>query len=177
MIEFPLFLGLPKYWENFKIARLVQKLRQCTVLVKLITTLFAGQLWLHQVYMKPCLIELQKDYCGKTKLIALDWRWVTLIPWCHKMCDVHSSPVMHNVEGKTIKLLEKLKVLSWKYIEDFLKHILRSSVFASIFLFNKKHNTLILHTCLTSCWSCLCNTAFHSLIPAWFRFVRLKKQN
>ena len=60
---------------------------------------------------KFCLNELQKYYCLKTKLIALDWQWVTLISWGQKNRDIHSSPVMYKVEGKTQKLLEKLNVL------------------------------------------------------------------
>ena len=33
-------------------------------------------------YMRQCLNELQKEYCVKTKLIALDWQWVTLRSLC-----------------------------------------------------------------------------------------------
>ena len=50
---------------------------------------------------RQCLNELQKEYCVKIKLIALDWQWVTLISWCQMNRDVHSSPAMHKVEGET----------------------------------------------------------------------------
>ena len=63
---------------------------------------------------RPCLNELHKEYCLKIKLIALDWYWVTLISWCQQKRDIHSSPVMHKVEGKTHKVLEKLTVAFWK---------------------------------------------------------------
>jgi hypothetical protein len=59
--------------------------------------------------------ELQKEYCVKTKLIALDWQWETLISWCQMNRLGHSSSVMHNVEGKTHKLLEILKTMSRKH--------------------------------------------------------------
>ena len=44
---------------------------------------------------RPCLNELQKEYCVKIKLIALDWQWVTLISWCQMNRDGHSFPVKH----------------------------------------------------------------------------------
>ena len=65
-------------------------------------------------HMRPCLNELQKEYCMKVKLIALDWQWVTLITWCQMNRRGHSSPVMHTVEGKTHTILEKLKITSEK---------------------------------------------------------------
>ena len=40
--------------------------------------------------MRPCMNELQKEYCVKIKLIALDWQWVTLISWCQMNRDGHS---------------------------------------------------------------------------------------
>ena len=64
--------------------------------------------------MRPCLNELQKEYCVKIKLVALDWQWVTLIFWCQMNRLGHSSRVMHKVEGKTHKFFEKLKITSQK---------------------------------------------------------------
>ena len=61
--------------------------------------------------MRPCLNELQKEYCVKIKLIALDWQWVTLMSLCQINRLGHSSPVVHNVEFKTHKLLEKLRIM------------------------------------------------------------------
>ena len=58
--------------------------------------------------------ELQKEYCVETKLIALDWQWVTLTFWCQMNRNGHSSPVMHKVEGKTHEILEKMKITSGK---------------------------------------------------------------
>ena len=53
--------------------------------------------------MRPCLNELQKEYCVKIKLLALDRKHVTLMSWCQMSRDIHSSPlVMHKVEGKHI---------------------------------------------------------------------------
>ena len=56
-----------------------------------ITFFFKGTtIFLHRT-RRPCLNELY---------------------WCQKKCDIQSSPVMHKVEGKTHKLLDKLKVTS-----------------------------------------------------------------
>ena len=41
---------------------------------------------------------------------------------------------------------------------------------------NNNDNTPILHTCLTSCWSCLCSTTGHSVVLLLFWVVRVKKQ-
>ena len=111
--------------------------------------------------MRPCLNELQKEYCVKTKVIALDWQWVTLRSWCqmnrnghsspvkHKVegkppsiklkanhRNGHSSPVKHKVKGKPHKILEKLKITSGKstLFGHFLWSIFRSPVFTSVFL-------------------------------------------
>ena len=61
---------------------------------------------------RPCRNELHKEYCVKTKLIPLDWKWVTLICWCQMNCGVHSSPDMHKIDGKTHYFLEILRVKS-----------------------------------------------------------------
>ena len=58
--------------------------------------------------------ELQKEYCVKIKLIALEWQWVTLISWCQMNHLGHSSRVMHKLEGKTHNIFEKLKITSQK---------------------------------------------------------------
>ena len=65
--------------------------------------------------LRPCLNELQKDYCMKTKVIALDWQWVTLRSWCQMNRNGDSSPVKYKVDGKPHKILEKLKITSGKY--------------------------------------------------------------
>ena len=127
-------------------------------------------------YMWPCLNELQKEYCVKIKLIALDWQWVTLISWCQMNRLGHSSPVMHKVQGKTHTVLEKLKITSGKSTSFrlFSKSIFRSPMLTSEFLLIK--NTPILHTCLTLCWSCLCSTTSHSVVKFFWGVVRVKKQ-
>ena len=124
----------------------------------------------HILDKRPCLIELQKEYCVKIKLIALDWQWVTLISWCQMNRLGHSSPVMHKIEGKTHNILEKLKITSGKstLFWHFLWSIFRSPVLISEFLLIKNNNTPILHTCLTSCWSCLCSTTGHSVVQFFF---------
>ena len=43
--------------------------------------------------MSLWLNKLKKEYCVKTKVIALYWQWVTLISWCQMNCVGHSSPV------------------------------------------------------------------------------------
>ena len=40
-------------------------------------------------YIRQCLNKLQKEYCVKTKIIALDWSW------CQMNRNGHSSPVKH----------------------------------------------------------------------------------
>ena len=130
------------------------------------------------VYTRPCLNELQKEYCVKIKLIALDWQWVTLISWCQMNRLGHSSPVMHIVEGKTHKLLEKLKITSRKYTKFqhfFMKYFQITWVDINISR-NKNDNTPILHKCLTSCWSCLCSIAGYLADPVWFWVLRVKNQ-
>ena len=86
--------------------------------------------------MRPCLNELQKEYCVKTKFIALEWQWVTLRSWCQMNRKGHSSPVKNKVEGKSHQILEKLKITSGKstFFGHFLWSIFRSPVFTSIFL-------------------------------------------
>ena len=63
---------------------------------------------------RPCQNELQKEYCVKIKVIALDWQWVTLRLWCQMNRKGHSSPVKHKVVGKPHKILEKSKIASEK---------------------------------------------------------------
>ena len=123
-------------------------------------------LLLKHILRRPCLNELQKEYCVKIKLIALDWQWVTLISWCQMNCLGHRSPVMHKVEGKTHTIMEKFKITSGKstlFWKKFVKYFQITCVDIWISL-NKNDNTPILHTCLTSCWSCLCTTTGHSVI-------------
>ena len=66
------------------------------------------------VLMRPCLNELQKEYYMKTKVIALDWQWVTLRSWCQMNRNGHSSQVKHRVDGKPHNICEKLKITSGK---------------------------------------------------------------
>ena len=47
----------------------------------------------HSPSKRQCLIELQKEYCVKTKVIALDWQWVTFRIGCQMNRNGHSSPV------------------------------------------------------------------------------------
>ena len=115
---------------------------------------------------RPCLNELQKEYCVKIKLIALDWQWVTMISWCQMNRLGHSSPVMPKVEGKTYTILEILKITSGKstlFWKKFVKYFQITCVDIWVSQ-NKNNNTPIFHTCLTSCWSCLCSTTGHSVI-------------
>ena len=90
----------------------------------------------------------------KKKLIALDWNWVTLIYWCQKNCDVHSSPAMPKVEGNPHKFLEKLKVTSRK--STFFGHFfLKFSQITFVNIcnsLNTNYITPILYTCLTLFW-------------------------
>ena len=74
--------------------------------------------------MRPCLNELQKEYC------------VTLISRVQMNRLGHSSPVMHKDEGKTHTILEKLKIASGKstLFWHFLWSIFRSPVLTSEFL-------------------------------------------
>ena len=126
--------------------------------------------WARDWPKRPCLNELQKEYCVKIKLIVLDWQWVTLISWCQMNCDGHSSPVMHNVEGKKHKLLAKLKIMSEKYTKFWnilMKYFQITWVDIRISL-NKNDNTPILHTCMTLFLSCFCFIAGYLVDPLWF---------
>ena len=81
------------HWQTVQVLLLLSKTWQCT---------------------RQCLNELQKEYCVKTKAIALEWQWVTLRSWCQMNHNGHSSPVRHKIEGKPHKILEKLKITSGK---------------------------------------------------------------
>ena len=85
---------------------------------------------------RQCLNELQKEDCVTTKVIALDWKWVTLRSWWQMNRNSHGSPVKHKVEGKPYKFLEKLRITSRKstLFEHLLRGITRSPVFTSVFL-------------------------------------------
>ena len=129
-------------------------------------------------YMRPCRNELQKEYCVKTKIIALDWQWVTLRAWCQMNRNGHSSPVKHKVEGKPHKILEKLKITSGKSTligHFFVKYFQITCVHICISP-NKNHIIPILYICLISCWSCLRSTAGYLVVPLWFWVVRVKKK-
>ena len=90
----------------------------------------------NRLVMRPCLNELQKEYCVKTKVIAMDWQWVTLRSWCQMNPNGHSSPVKHKVDGKPQTIFEKLKIMSGKstFFGHFLWSIFRSPEFTSVFL-------------------------------------------
>ena len=45
------------------------------------------QKYVQNLCKKACLNELQKEYCVKIKLKALDWQWVALMYGCQKMGD------------------------------------------------------------------------------------------
>ena len=81
---------------------------------KLNSTLFPFKFKIHNLYClhviwsrRQCLNELQKEYFLKTKIIALDWIWVTLWSWCQMNRNGHSFPVKHHVGGKHQENLEK----------------------------------------------------------------------
>ena len=42
---------------------------------------------------RQCLHESHKVHCVKTKLIALNWQFVTYISWCQKKRGIHSALV------------------------------------------------------------------------------------
>ena len=80
----------------------------------LLIPLKRGQYSNRHINMRPCLNNLQKEYCVKIKVIALDWQWVTLRSWRQMNRNGHSSPVKNKVEGKPHKVLEKWKITSGK---------------------------------------------------------------
>ena len=128
--------------------------------------------------MRPCLNELQKEYCVKTKVLALDWQWVTLRWWCQMNRNGHSSPVKHKVEGKPHNILEKLKITSGKstlFGHFFVKYFKVTCVHICISP-NTNNDTPILHTCLTSCSSYLFSTDGYLVVLLWFWVVRVKKK-
>ena len=129
-----------------------------------------------QKVMRPCLNE----YCLKTKVIALDWQWVTLGSWCQMNRNGHCSPVKHKVEGKPHQILGKNGDNVWK-IHLFGKKIcevflgqLCSHLYISL---NTNDITPILHTCLTSCWSGLCSTALYLVILLFLGRASEKEEN
>ena len=121
-----------------------------------------------KLFMRPWLNELQKECCVKTKVIALDWQWVTLRSWCQMNHNGHSSPVKHKVEGKPHKILEKLKIMSGKstLFGNFLWSIFMSPVFTSVFLLIQMVKPLY----FTYVWLCV-DLIFALLIDiCWFCF-------
>ena len=127
---------------------------------------------------------MQKNYFKvgsgkmKTKVIALDWQWVTLRSWCQMNHNGYSSPINNKVGGKPHQILEKLKITSGKstlFGHFFVKFFWITCVHICISL-NTIEITLILHTCLTLCWSCLCSIARYLVDPLWFWVVRVKKK-
>ena len=89
------------------------------------------------LHKRPCLNELQKEYCVKIKLRALDWKLLTQISWCQMNREV----VMCNVEGNFFWniFLKKFNVMSWKttQFDIFLWSIFKSPVFTFVFLLIK----------------------------------------
>ena len=132
--------------------------------------------------MRPCLNELQKEYCVKTKVIALNWQWANLRSWCQMNRNGHSSPVKHKVEDKPHKMLEKLKITSGKstLFGHFLWSIIRSHRLTFIFL----HNTNDIKTEMKWYTSHMSDFMFilSSLywwywgVLLWFWVVRVKKK-
>ena len=88
------------------------------------------------------------------------------------------SPAMHEVEGKTPKFLEKLKITSRTsniFGHFFGKYFQITCVDICISLI-KNNNTPIHHTCLTLCWSCFHSTTGHSVVSLLFWVMQVKKQ-
>ena len=114
---------------------------------------------------RPCLNELQKEYCVKTKVITLDWQWVTLRSWCHMNRNGHSSPVKHKVEGKPHKVLEKFYITAGKstLFGLFLWSIFRLPIFTSVFLLMQ----MILHIYFTHVWLRV-DLVFALLLDIWW---------
>ena len=114
--------------------------------------------------------ELQKEYCVKIKLIALDWQWVTLISWCQMNRDIDSSPAIHKMEGETHFFLEKLRIRPWKstFFWRFFCEVISDHFCSHLFFFLKIQ--MILPQYFTHVWLCL--DLFFPLLLAiwWFRF-------
>ena len=125
---------------------------------------------------RPCLNELQKKYCVKTKVIALEWQWVTLRSWCQMNRNGHSSQIKHKVYGKPHKILEKLKIMSGK--STLFGHFLWSISCVHICIsLNTNDITPILYTCLTLYWSYLRSTGGYLVILLLFWVVPVKKES
>ena len=110
----------------------------------------------------------------KTKVIALNWQWVTLRSWCQMNHNGHSSPVKHKVEGKPHKILEKLKITSgkWTIFGHFLWIIFRSPVVTYVFLLIQMIKPLY----FTHVWLRV-DLIFALLMDIWrFLVVRVKKK-
>ena len=118
------------------------------------------------LYKRLCLNELQKEYCVKTKVIAMDWQWVTLRSWCQINRNGHSSPVKHKVQGKLHKILEKLKIMSGKsnlFGRFFVKFFFRLPEFTSVFLLIQ----IIKPLYFTHVWLCV-DLIFALLMNIWW---------
>ena len=117
------------------------------------------------LHTRPCLYELQKEYCVKTKVIALDWQWVTLRSWCQINRNGQSSPVKNKVEGKPHQILGKIMITSGKttLFGHFLWSIFRSPVFTSVFLLIQ----MILPLYFTHAWLCV-DLVFTLLQGIWW---------
>ena len=74
--------------------------------------------------------------------------------------------------------MEILKITSGKYTEfqQFLMKYFQITWVDIHISLNKNDNTPILHTCLTSCWFCLCSIAGYLVDPLWFWVLRVKNQ-
>ena len=115
---------------------------------------------------------VQKEYCVKIKLKALDWQWVTMISWCQINCLGHNFPVMHKIKSKTHIIFGEFKGNIWK-INLFLWNIFRFPVLTPYFLLIQM---IIPYRCLTSYLSCLCSTTVHSVVLLLFWVVQVKMQ-
>ena len=115
--------------------------------------------------MRPCLNGLQKQYCLKTKVIVLDWQWVTQRLWCQINRNGQSSPVKNKVEGKQLQILGKIMIMSGKstLFGHFFVSIFRSLVFTSVFLLIK----MILLLYFTHAWLRV-DLVFALLLDIWW---------
>ena len=111
-----------------------------------------------------CLILLRRKGTfpsGLENNHACKWIVSVFLENCQKSICMHGCPLIY-VE-RSLSLLEFHGV-----------RICECNICISLI---KNDNTPILHTCLTLCWSCLCSTANHLVVPLWFWVFKFKKKN